>query len=81
MLIRERSEPDFSNQALGFRTKMSYKIQYGQIIESVEVKQIFRIHNRKTFVIDQTARPKDVEPQVLVGMRPAFAVPFFADDS
>ena len=31
-------------------------------------------------MIDQAIRPEDVKSQMLVGVRPAFAVPFFTDN-
>lgn len=58
---------------------MPYKVQDGQIVESVEMKQVLRVHYRKTFVIDETACPEDVESKMLVGVRSALAVPFLAD--
>ena len=45
------------------------------------MKEVFGVHDGKAFVIDQTAGPEYIEPQMLVGMWPALAVPFFADNS
>lgn len=59
---------------------MSYEIEYRQVIKSIEMKQVLRVHNGKTFVIDQATGSEDVEPQVLVGVRPALAIPLLADD-
>lgn len=79
LLVRQRCEPDFTHHAFGFWTKVPYEIQNRQIIESVEVKQIFRVHNGETFVVDEAARSEDVEPQMLVRMWSAFAIPLLAD--
>jgi hypothetical protein len=40
---------------------------------------VFRVHDRKTFVIYETVGAEDVERQILVRMRPAFLVPLSAD--
>lgn len=42
---------------------------------------ILRVHDRQALVVDETVRPKDVERQVLIRMRPAFPIPLLADDS
>lgn len=59
---------------------MPYEIQHRKIIESIEVKLVFRKYYGKTLVVDQAVDAKYVEGQILVRMRPTFAIPLFADD-
>ena len=70
MLIREQRKPDL---------QMSYEIQNRQIVESVEVEKVLRVHDGKTFVVDQSVRPENVERE-LVRMRATLTIPFFVDD-
>jgi hypothetical protein len=81
LLVREGREPYFPYQTLCLGAQMSYEIEYRQIIEGVKVKQILRVHDGETLVIDEAASPEDVETEVLVGVRSALAIPRFADYS
>lgn len=81
LLVRERREPYFPYQILCLGAQMSYEIQYRQVIEGIEMEQIFRVHNGETFVINETANAENVESEVFVGVRSALPVPRFADYS
>jgi hypothetical protein len=59
---------------------MSDEIQYWQIIESIEVEEVFGVHDGKTLMVNQTVRPEDVESK-FIGVGPALAIPFLADYS
>jgi hypothetical protein len=61
LLVREGREPYFPYQTLCLGAQMSYEIEYRQIIEGVKVKQILRVHDGETLVIDEAASPEDVE--------------------
>lgn len=80
MFIREWRKTNFPDQTLRLRAEMAYEIENRQVVESIKVKQVFRVHNGKTFVVDQAAGPKYVKPQMLVRVRPALAIPLLADD-
>jgi hypothetical protein len=42
---------------------------------------ILRVHDRETFMVDETVGAKDIESKVLIRVRPAFTIPLFADNS
>jgi hypothetical protein len=78
LIIRERCQPDLPYQTLGFGAQMSYEVQNRQIVEGVEVEEVFGIEYGETFVIDQTTCAENVQCQ-RIGMRPAFLVEFFTN--
>lgn len=45
LVVRERCQPDFAYLIFGLRTQMPYEIEDWQIIEGVEMEQVFRIHD------------------------------------
>ena len=79
LVVREWCESDLSNKTFCLRTKVSYEIQNRQVVEGIEVKQVLRVHDGKTFVVDQAAGAEDVKPKMLVGVRPALAIPLLGD--
>jgi hypothetical protein len=44
------------------------------------MKLIFRVHNRKTLVVNKAVGAKDIERQVLIRVWPTLAIPLLADD-
>lgn len=81
LLVRERRKPNFPDQALCLGAEMPYEIQNRQVVEGIEVKQVLRVHDGKTLMIDKAAGSENIESEVLVWVRSALAVPLLADYS
>lgn len=79
LVVREWCESNLPNKTFCLRTKVTYEIQNRQVIECIEVKQVLRVHNGETLVVDQAAGAEDVKPKMLVGVRPALAIPLLGD--
>ena len=79
MVVREWCESNLPDKTFCLRTKVTYEIQNRQVVEGMEMKQVLRVHNGKTFVVDQAAGAEDVKPNMLIGVRPALAIPLLGD--
>lgn len=55
-IVGEKCQPDFPDLAFGLGAQVAYKVQNGQVVESIEMEKILRIHDGKTFMIDQSVR-------------------------
>ena len=59
-IVGEKCQPDFPDLAFGLGAQVAYKVQNGQVVESIEVKKILGIHDRETFMIDQSVCAQNI---------------------